>query len=32
MESNLLARLVYLLPFLVLDILEPQRPFIWMET
>ena len=32
MASNLLARLVHLLPFLILHIIEPQRPFVWMET
>ena len=32
MESDLLARLVYLVPFLILEILEPQHPFVWMET
>ena len=32
MASNLLTRLVHLLTFLILHILKPQRPFVWMET
>ena len=32
MENNLLARLIHLLLFFVLDIFEPLDPFVWVET